>query len=364
MADYMLLGLFSNVDTTADVVDALREQGVNDEQVTILSNIPYSEKFFGRKPERLWFLPFVLAGAATGAVLAWFLTFVTPDIYPIHVGGQELTPVPPSAIIFFELIALMTMVFTFIGFLVQARLPIMVKQMYDERITDGYIGVEVSANTSQLDPVVAIFEEHHAVVIHREDGAAYKPQGMRHMLFWGGVGTAGLVALLVPLLLSYDVISLPWINTMSSTVVTKWQEGPRTAAPAEAIPVGGPVLINGQPASLPLPATDRSLERGQRLYDINCAMCHGADGGGNGPVSIYYTNTALQTKFPRGVPALAGRDLPENYVFLTITNGIMGTDPETGDSEIRMPSLGENLSAGDTWDIVNYVRSLPAPAAD
>jgi mono/diheme cytochrome c family protein len=24
----------------------------------------------------------------------------------------------------------------------------------------------------------------------------------------------------------------------------------------------------------------------------------------------------------------------------------------------RMPSLAENLSPGDTWDIVNYVRSL------
>ncbi len=44
---------------------------------------------------------------------------------------------------FFELIALCTMVVSFIGFLLQNRFPILVQQMYDERITDGYIGVQV-----------------------------------------------------------------------------------------------------------------------------------------------------------------------------------------------------------------------------
>ena len=40
-------------------------------------------------------------------------------------------------------------------------------------------------------------------------------------------------------------------------------------------------------------------------------------------------------------------------MFVVITNG-----------KNRMPSLAENLSPGETWDIVNYIQSLSAAAGD
>lgn len=360
MPNFLVLGLFDNIETTVDAVDSVRAAGIDDKHITVMSHIPYASAIFGRKSPRSWFLPFGLGGASIGVLVAFFITFITPKIYPIHVGGQELTPVPPTAIIFFEMIALFTMLGTFVGFLLQTRFPILTRQMYDERITDGYIGVEVRAPGDLFEQVVGILEAHGAKSITREDAAAYKPQGIRHLLFWGGVGTAGLVALMVPLLLSYDIIKIPWINKMSDTLVVGHQEGPRRAAPEQAIPVEGPVLINGAPASEPLPADERSLARGEALYAINCAMCHGVKGDGDGLVGRYYTGEALKETFPQGVPALAGRDLPADYIFLMITNGRQGTDAE-GRTIIRMPSLAENVSPGDTWDIVNYVRSMPAP---
>jgi mono/diheme cytochrome c family protein len=57
--------------------------------------------------------------------------------------------------------------------------------------------------------------------------------------------------------------------------------------------------------------------------------------------------------FPEA-PALTGErveGLSDDEVFLVITNG-----------RNRMPGMAEHLSAGDTWDIINYVRSL-APAS-
>ena len=36
----------------------------------------------------------------------------------------------------------------------------------------------------------------------------------------------------------------------------------------------------------PRPATLASLDNGRRLYEINCAPCHGASGRGDGPVSM------------------------------------------------------------------------------
>ncbi len=356
MADIMLLGLFDNVETTADVIDDVRELGVTDNRLEVLSHIPYPSKVFGLKTPRLFFWPFVAGGAATGALIAFFITFITPDLYPIHVGGQELTPVPPSAIIFFEFIALFSMLGAFIGFLLQNRFPILVREMYDEMITDGYLGVQVQAEESLAEKVIKVFEKHHAQKINRELASEFKPQGIRHLLFWGAVGTGGLVALLIPLLFSYDIIEVPWINTMSDTVVVGFQEGPRRAAPEEAVPFQGPRLIAGQPGTEPLPATESSVARGKALFEIHCAICHGETGQGDGPLSAYYVE---DHGFPAGVPALAGKGYPGNYIFEVVTNGRVG-QTDDGREFIRMPSLAENVSPGDTWDIINYINSLDA----
>lgn len=360
MADFLLLGLFDNVSITADVIKETQELGISDEQINVMSNVPYAPEFFGRKKPRSWFLFFVLGGAVLGILIAGFISVATPDLYPVHVGGQDLVPVPPSAIMFFEFIALSIMVVSFIGFLLQNRFPILTRQIYDERITDGYIGVEVRAEGATAEKVKALFEAHHARVVKFEDAAEYKPQGIRHLLFWGGVGTAGLVVLLIPVLLSYDVIHIPWVNTMDHTIVVKAQEGPRLAAPPGAIPIQGPRLIAGKPASLPLEATDTSIARGKALFDINCALCHGDQADGKGPLSKFYNE---QSGFPVGVPALKGLNLPGSFIFTTITNGIVVTDPQTGKEVIRMPVMAENVTPGETWDIINYINSLNAAPA-
>ncbi len=346
MADFMLLGLFDNVEVAASVVDETRKLGITDEQVTIMSSFPYPSKYFGRKAPRQWFLPFVLGGALTGALVAAFLTAGTSLLYPIHVGGQSLIPFPPSAIIFFEMLALFTMLGAFVGFLLQNRFPIMVRRMYDERITDGYIGVEVRAPGRLVDQVVGVFEGHHARVVQREDAAAFKPNGVRHLMFWGALGTGGLVAALVPLLLTYDVIRIPWINNMDHTVAVQHQEGPRRAAPDQSIPIQGPVLIAGEPATAPQEASDVSLERGKILFGINCAMCHGAAGDLQGAEVGKY--------FPEAASLVSEnvQSSSDDEIFVVITLG-----------KNRMPSLGENLDPGETWDVVHYVRSLSAAPA-
>lgn len=341
MADLMLLGMFNNVEVTTDVVSQVQNIGIPQKDIEVMSNVPYPAKLFGRKPARLWFLPFTLGGSLVGALAAAFITFSTPEIYPIYVGGQGLTPVSPTAIIFFELISLFTMLGAFIGFLLQNRFPILTRQMYDESITQGYIGVQVRASGDKADKVREIFEEHHPHKLVMEDASAFKPQGIRHLLFWGAVATGGAVALAVPLLLTYDIVRLPWISTMKDTVAIQHQEGPRRAAPAEAIPIQGPVLIAGQPASKPLPASEISIQRGETLFSINCAICHGWDADRQGAtVGKYYPEApAMVTDYVQG--------LSTEHIFLVITNG-----------KNRMPSLAENLSPGETWDIVNYIQSL------
>ncbi len=346
MADLMLLGLFDNVEIVADVVDDVRALGVQDRQLKVLSHVPYPAKFFGLKATRLWFLPFVLGGAFVGALTAYFISRITPQLYPIHVGGQALTPVPPAAIMYFEFVSLFTMVGSFLGFIVQNRFPVMTPRIYDERITDGYIGVTVRAPMDVAEKVVEVFEARGAHVVKREDAANFPDSTRRTLAFWGVVSVVGLVLLLAPLLLTYDVVRIPWIDKMAHTVAVGYQEGPRRAAPAAAIPLQGPVLINGQPATEPLPATEASIQRGEMLYAINCAICHGygeAKEGATVGNAYFQEAPAMETRVPQ---------LSDAAIFLTITNG-----------KNRMPSLAENLTPGETWDIVNYLRTLSAESA-
>jgi hypothetical protein len=91
MADYFLLGLFHEATPTADTIADLRDLGISDDKVTVMSGIPYRSDILGRRQvyERLVLI--ALIGALSGFIAAVFLMAGTPFLYPVHVGGQPLT---------------------------------------------------------------------------------------------------------------------------------------------------------------------------------------------------------------------------------------------------------------------------------
>ena len=143
---------------------------------------------------------------------------------------------------------------------------------------------------------------------------------------------------------SYDIIKLDWVSFMEIQASYKPMEHP-LPIPARSIPVEGPAFIPnmGAPEN-PVPADGTSVARGRELFAINCMMCHGDTGEGNGSIA-----PLLQNK-----PANLTSDLVQNKsdgaLFLTITNGVSG----------RMPALNENLTVRERWDVVNYLRTLKA----
>jgi mono/diheme cytochrome c family protein len=140
---------------------------------------------------------------------------------------------------------------------------------------------------------------------------------------------------------AYDVIELPIPTQMDSQVSIAYVEGPRRAAPEGAIPVQGPAFIGGRPASEPLPPTNASLQRGAILFDINCALCHGEAGEGNGPLADYFT------PHPANLSDEEVQSMPSNTLFQIISYG-----------RGMMPGLYENLTPEDRWDVINHVRTL------
>src|SRR5512146_71835 len=102
MADYQLLWLFHEATPTAQTIDQLRQLGIPDQQMTVLSSMPYSAQMLGRPRPRGQVGIFALGGAVAGLGLGLFLTAGTFLLYPLEVGGQPIVPIPPSLIIIFE----------------------------------------------------------------------------------------------------------------------------------------------------------------------------------------------------------------------------------------------------------------------
>jgi mono/diheme cytochrome c family protein len=96
-------------------------------------------------------------------------------------------------------------------------------------------------------------------------------------------------------------------------------------------------------ASIPNPIApdSASVNRGRIEFQINCAVCHGPAGLGNGPVVKYGL-------FPPaiGAPANPAASMPDGQIFGIIRNG-----------RGLMPPYNR-IEEAERWDIVNYLRTL------
>ena len=144
------------------------------------------------------------------------------------------------------------------------------------------------------------------------------------------------------LMFSMDVIKIDWVTFMEIQPSFDNQESP-LPVPARSIPVDGPASIPNMGAPVnPVPADEVSVERGTTLFMINCVMCHGKSGEGNGQIAAILANQ------PANLTSIITQSKSDGALFLTITNGVNG----------RMPPMVENLTVRDRWDLVNYIRTL------
>ncbi len=160
-------------------------------------------------------------------------------------------------------------------------------------------------------------------------------------LFWVLL-TLG-VLLGIVLIFSYDIIKIDWVSFMEIQPSYRPMEDP-LPPPARSIPIEGAISIPGMGAPTnPTVPDEASLKRGAELYAINCQMCHGITGEGNGPVAPFLVNFK-----PANLTSEVVQSKSDGSIFLTLTNGVDG----------RMPALNENLTVSERWDVVNFIRTL------
>ena len=155
---------------------------------------------------------------------------------------------------------------------------------------------------------------------------------------------------------------LDWAYEMHYTPSYRSQEPPRLTSPDGAVPhkaASDPraytreiVLANEAYAELanPIARTPETQQRGEELFRVNCAFCHGSQGEGDGPVSV-------KLREHGGIPAAnlktgSARLKPPGELFRLVSVG-GNTATRFGMARFRLL-----LSPEDRWLLVDYVLSL------
>jgi cbb3-type cytochrome c oxidase subunit I len=115
-----------------------------------------------------------------------------------------------------------------------------------------------------------------------------------------------------------------------------------------------PVDVPEEPA-----VTAAGLAAGRKSFEQRCALCHGKQGHGDGPIARALKDTwghpvrPADFTLPAGTPGgvKLGHDAP--HLFRTIMTGVGGTP---------MPVFGTSLQPREVWNIVHHVQSLRVAA--
>ncbi len=167
------------------------------------------------------------------------------------------------------------------------------------------------------------------------------------------VGLTGLFALVAAACSVQETNSYPVdiFTEMHYAQYQRSQEPPRLQPPALSVAhesVGGPEVAFAVPERRTRPYDPAVAGE---LYAINCAVCHGVNGQGNGPAAAhlisdqsYFATTSGSTyAAPANLLATRGERTPEVW-FTILNNGIN-----------VMPAFEKLLTEEDIWDIVAYL---------
>lgn len=99
----------------------------------------------------------------------------------------------------------------------------------------------------------------------------------------------------------------------------------------------------------PLAPGMADLKNAERLYLINCGICHGTKLDGNGP--LFKDGSGPYTAAPKNFMDAAMKAMPEGTMFHSVTYG-----------KGQMGSYASQLNTTQRWEVIAYIRSKQFPS--
>ena len=164
-----LMGMFDESTKAADAIDELHLLGIPENDIEVMTGVPFPEQALGQHREWLRLPYVVLGGALAGFLFGIFLSVITPTFYPLTLGGRSIITGPPAAIITFVFTMMATIVSTFLGVLWEMDFPSFEPKHYHKLVTSGHIAILLECLEAQEKEITTILEAHGGLHIHRSE---------------------------------------------------------------------------------------------------------------------------------------------------------------------------------------------------
>ena len=110
----------------------------------------------------------------------------------------------------------------------------------------------------------------------------------------------------------------------------------------QSTPSYSAIPVEATKAENPVKSTPESITRAKKWWTLDCAMCHGKDGNGQGDTAKEMKLKLVDFTDPKTLQSRT-----DGEIFYIIKNG-----------HNDMPAEGPRIKTEENWDLVNYVRSL------
>ncbi len=321
-----MTALFQHDVKLEALVQSLREAGLSDEQMSIMTPLPLSEQASAYVGSMPLYLVTVIAGIV-GIAVGLFFAGGTAAMYPLMTGGKPIVAAPVVGIISFETMMLLAIVTTFVTMIVCIRRAHRDVAEREPRIDDGHVALSIllPPDTQEMAMVRTLLQEGGALEVQHRHATTRMQQAEPN-----GQATAVVLAA-VGVLVGLQGCS----RDMQEQPSYQPQEMPRLHSPVGSVPRDSRAVMAARPE-------DERVSAGARLFQINCAHCHGAGGAGDGPASRYLKEKPSDLRQPE----VQARQ--EIALYEIVTQG-MGSMP---------PFRGE-LSVEERRAVSAYVKALP-----